>query len=186
MEKKKNKIVVLIGPGGCGKTSVARALEKTGKFEFAPSTTSRAMREGEKDGYDYFFVTSKKFNTMKEKGEMLEYVLFNGNYYGTNLTKIKNILESKNCVLAIEEHGAKKMKEPFPNETITVFIYVPARELKKRMKDRGDSKTHIKDRLILAKQENASRFKFDYIVENKNGKLDECVKEIIEITKKCK
>lgn len=185
-KNKKNKIVVLIGAGGSGKTSVAKKLEETGAFKFAPTTTSRKIRDGEVHGVDYFFVDENEFKKMIDNGEMLEYIQFNGNYYGTNKKRLTDILKEKHCVVCIEENGAKKMKEVFPHQTLTIFIYVPENELKKRMKNRGDSDDHIKSRLKLAKKENAGRFNFDHIVENKFLKLDECVKKVIEITEKCK
>ena len=82
--------------------------------------------------------------------------------------------------------GAKKVKQFFPNEAVTIFLYVPEKELKKRMKLRGDSKEHIKNRLKLAKEENAKRKEFDFVIENRNGELEKAVQDVISIVEKSK
>lgn len=180
----KNKIVVLIGAGGCGKTSIAKKLMETNKYQYSPTTTSRKMRDGEKHGVDYFFVSENEFKSMIENGDFLEYILFNENYYGTNKNNILNILENKHCVLCIDGVGAKKVKKFFPKQAVTIFIYVPEKELAKRMKLRGDSADHIKKRIKLAKEENAKKHEFDFIIENKNGALEKAVQDVIEIVEK--
>lgn len=182
----KNKIIILIGAGGSGKTSIAKKLVETGGYIFAPTTTSRKIRKGEIHGVDYFFVSEEEFLKMIENEEFLEHITFNGNYYGTNKNRLKEILEKKHCILCIEANGAEKVKKHFKDQTISIFVYVPEEELEKRMKDRGDSQEHITRRIALAKEENKHKGDFDFMVENKTNRLDECVDEILKIVEKCK
>ncbi|MBR5817542.1 MAG: hypothetical protein IKY62_02735 [Clostridia bacterium] len=85
MDNKRGKVLIISGSAGSGK-STALTPFKSGKFEefvFSVSATTRAPREGERDGQDYYFVTKEKFEEMLEAGELIEHTFFNGNYYGT-------------------------------------------------------------------------------------------------------
>lgn len=85
MMKKRGMLIVISGPSGVGKGTVAnRLLEKHDNICFSVSATTRAMREGEAEGVNYFYKTTEEFDTMIEQGEFLEYMrVFGKNYYGT-------------------------------------------------------------------------------------------------------
>ena len=84
MMKKRGMLIVISGPSGVGKGTVAnRLLEKHDNICFSVSATTRAMREGEAEGVNYFYKTTEEFDTMIEQGEFLEYMrVFGKNYYG--------------------------------------------------------------------------------------------------------
>ena len=76
MMKKRGMLIVISGPSGVGKGTVAnRLLEKHDNICFSVSATTRAMREGEAEGVNYFYKTTEEFDTMIEQGEFLEYMM---------------------------------------------------------------------------------------------------------------
>ncbi len=178
----KGLLIVLSGPSGSGKDSVLAQLKERGlNMKQSISMTTRAMRQGEKDGVDYYFTDVATFEKYIEEGYFLEYVKYGDNYYGTPRKKIEDLIdEGYNVFLKIEVQGAKNIRNTFP-EAISIFIVPPSMDtLKERLRGRGteSEETYIK-RLGIARDELLRAKEYDYIVIN--DELSVCADDICAI-----
>lgn len=162
-------LIVLSAPSGCGKsTIVGGLLEKRDKLKFSVSATTRAPREGEVDGRDYFFVSHEKFAEMVENGEFLEHARYVENCYGTPRGPVERELDAGNDVLLdIEIQGAFQVRAQRP-DALMVFLLPPSfEELERRLVLRGkDSPEVIRRRLEVARRECLEAEKYDYRIVN--------------------
>ena len=164
-------LFVVVAPSGAGKTTLVDALlKREPNIRLSPSYTTRAPREGEKDGVDYFFVSRPKFEEMIAAGEFLEHADVYGNYYGTSRKWIERELAGDHDVLLeIDWQGAAQVRKLFPHMK-GVFILPPSlEELRKRLKTRGkDSPEAIEKRMASARDEISHVLEFEYIIVNEN------------------
>ncbi|MCM1025277.1 MAG: guanylate kinase [Roseburia sp.] len=175
----KGILIVLSGFSGAGKGSLVRTLlKKYDEYALSVSMTTRAPREGERDGVDYFFTTREKFEETIAENGLVEHALYCGNYYGTPRAYVEEQLTAgKNVILEIEIQGALKIKKKFP-DSLLIFVTPPdAQELKRRLEGRGteDAGT-IARRLARASEESEGIEAYDYIVVNDD--LEECAEEL--------
>ena len=177
---KKGLLLVLSGPSGVGKGTIgAELLKNHSDMCFSVSATTRAMREGEAEGVNYFYKTTEEFERMVEQDEFLEYMcVFGKNYYGTPRKYVDSKLnEGISVLLDIDVKGAMKVKEKMP-EAVTVFIAPPSLAvLKNRLVGRGtESEEAIAMRLAECKTEIAYIPPYDYVIIN--DALDKAVADI--------
>lgn len=170
MSPKAGKLVVISGPSGAGKTSVCRALKLRPGVEFSVSATTRAMRPGEQDGVDYYFLTQAEFERRVAAGEFLEWARYNQNCYGTLKAPMQRALDQgRTFVLEIEVQGTRQLRAAkVPG--IYVFIVPPSPEvLRERLRQRA-ANTHedIEARLCIAEQELAAKDLYDHVVVNED------------------
>lgn len=177
-------LIVLSGPSGVGKGTVRKAVfeSEDNDFQYSVSMTTRQRREGEIEGVDYYFRTRDEFEAMIEKGEMLEYAEYVGNYYGTPLSYVNQTLdEGKDVFLEIEVQGAQQVKEKVP-DGVFIFLTPPdLAELKSRIVNRGtDAEEVIEERMQVAREEIEMMALYDYAVVNDEVHLAvQRIKEII-------
>jgi len=180
--KNTKKLIIITGPSGVGKGTVVKAILKKGiNIWLSISATTRKPRNGEEDGKDYYFLTTKKFKEMINNEMFLEWAEFAGNYYGTPINKInEKIKHGSKVILEIEVEGACQVREKFP-ETIAIFLLPPNKqELEKRIRNRGtDNEESILQRLERADFEMSSSKDFDYVL--KNYEIDKTADEILKI-----
>lgn len=161
-------LVVMSGPGGVGKSTISAALRNEPNFWLSVSATTRAPREGEIHGKDYFFISDSEFDQMVSAGKFLEWAEFAGNRYGTPATQVDIELASgKNVLLEIEISGARQVRLQ-KRDALFVFIAPPSwEELENRLINRGsDSPERRMSRLALAKEEMDAASEFDEILVN--------------------
>jgi guanylate kinase len=163
------QIFVVSGASGSGKTTLVRALQASDpELRFSVSYTTRTSRPGEVDGKDYGFVTEEEFIKLIREGLLVEYVEQFGHYYGTSRTWIDQALKGNRDVLFdVEIHGAKALKEHFPQGNF-VFILPPNLSvLENRLRDRGSlPETELRQRLERARQEVQEAVWYDYLIIN--------------------
>ena len=149
-------LAVISGFSGAGKGTLMRALlERYDNYALSISATTRAPREGEVDGREYFFKTREEFEQMIEHDELVEYAQYVGNYYGTPKEYVfSNLKAGKDVLLEIEIQGALKVRRQFP-DALLLFVTPPSAEvLKNRLIGRGtETMDVIEHRLARALEE---------------------------------
>jgi len=169
VNKPKGLLLVVSGPSGAGKGTICGLLRKAlPDLAYSVSVTTRAPREGEVDGKDYFFKTVSQVKDMIFRGELLEYAQVYGNYYGTPKPYVMGLLnEGRDVLLEIDVQGALQIKKVFP-DGVFVFVVPPTlSELRARIYNRGkDTEEVIEKRLKEATHELRYASKYDYIIVN--------------------
>ncbi len=172
-------LVVVSGPSGCGKdTVVTQLIKRRPGVELSVSCTTRAMREGEHEGVDYYYISEDEFRARLQKGRMLEYTEYAGNLYGTPMDEIEQRLaEKKTVVLVIDVRGGESVKAIYPG-ALLIFIMPPSRqELERRLRARGtECEQEVQNRLKIADYEITRTGFYDEVIENDD--LAKCVDEV--------
>ncbi|MBK9248876.1 MAG: guanylate kinase [Ignavibacteria bacterium] len=164
------QLFVLSAPSGGGKTTVARHLLATfPNLRFSVSATTRMQRPGEIHGKDYFFLSKDEFSIRINQGDLLEYEVIFGNYYGTLRSEVRRILESgESMIFDVDVKGALSLRRAFPDESLLMFIAPPSMDaLEKRLRSRQtESAEQIALRLERAAMEMQSVDFFDEVIIN--------------------
>lgn len=174
-------LFVISGASGVGKSTILkRVMAQQPQLQFSVSATSRAPREGETDGVQYFFVSEQAFRKMIEEGAFVEYDYHMNNYYGTLKSEILNKTKQGDMILDVEPNGAMRVREIYPTATL-IYIAPPSLEiLEQRLRSRNDTpEEQIKLRSERAAWENAQKDKYDYVVIN--DVLDDAVAQVLQI-----
>ena len=181
------KVIIFSAPSGSGKSTIIGRLmaHKELNMAFSISCTSRQPRGAERDGVEYFFVTSDEFRRKIADGEFLEYEeVYKDRYYGTLKSQVERQLEAgENVVLDVDVKGACNIKQFYGDRALALFIQPPSLdELRRRLEGRGtDAPSVIEDRLARAEFELGFAQKFDKVIVNDD--LDRAVSEALEAVK---
>ncbi len=184
--KNKGILLVLSGPSGTGKGTIANKLIEDKDIVLSISATTRLPRDTEIDGKHYYFKSKDEFFNMLENNKLLEYAEYCGNYYGTPEENIdKWINEGKTVILEIETVGALKVKQKRP-DAVLIFISPPSIEEQLRRLKNADTgvRNDIEKRIEKSREELKLADKYDYVVINDS--LDRAVNEIKDIINKSK
>lgn len=179
---KKGMLIVMSAPSGCGKDTIFQELKKLrDDVVESVSATTRAPRENEVDGVNYFFKSTEEFEKMIEDDLLLEYASYNDCYYGTPIAGVNQAInDGKICFLIIEVNGAKNIIAKF-NDVVSIFVMPPSLDvLKQRLVNRQTNDlSDIDNRLKIAEKEikNANIYKYNVV----NDDLSVAVNEINEI-----
>ena len=175
-------LVVVSGFSGAGKgTLMKELLKRYDNYALSISATTRAPREGETDGKEYFFVTKEQFEKMRDERKLVEYAQYVNNYYGTPKEYVEQkMAEGKDVILEIEIQGALKVKKRFP-DALLLFVTPPsAEELRRRLVGRGTETLEvINARLVRGAEEAPGMEAYDYLLINDD--LDRCVEEMHQL-----
>ena len=175
-------LVVVSGFSGAGKgTLMKELLKRYDNYALSISATTRAPREGETDGKEYFFVSKEQFEKMRDEQKLIEYAQYVNHYYGTPKEYVEQkMAEGKDVILEIEIQGALKVKKRFP-DALLLFVTPPsAEELRKRLVGRGTETLEvINARLARAAEEASGMEAYDYLLINDD--LDRCVEEMHQL-----
>ena len=181
IKEKKGAILIISGPSGCGKSTLLKEVYKDiDDYYFSISTTTRAPREGEVNGVDYFFVTKEEFEQDINNGDFLEYAKVHDNYYGTSLKPIKEALEQgKLVIFDIDVQGHEIVRNKLDSIVTSVFITTPSLTLlEERLNARNtDSIEIIEKRINNAKIEVGFFQDYDYLIINDD--LEIAAKELV-------
>ncbi len=175
-------IYIITAPSGAGKTSLVNAfVKKVKNIEISISFTTRAKRNKEEHGVNYFFIDHEKFDMMIKEHAFIEFAHVFGQYYGTSRQYVENKLKQGiDIILEIDWQGARQILTQY-QQAITVFILPPSRDtLKQRLIARGqdDSQT-IERRWIEARKEMSHFHEFDYLLINDD--FDKTLSELMGI-----
>jgi guanylate kinase len=162
-------LIVVSSPSGGGKgTLIRRALKTVPNLGYSISITTRAPREGEVNGRDYFFVSTERFNQMVSAGEFLEWAVVHGNLYGTSHVEIERELsEGHDIILEIDVQGAMSVRR-LVADAVSIFILPPSfKTLRDRLIGRGSERPDdLELRLRNSRDEVEHYREFQYLVIN--------------------
>jgi guanylate kinase len=174
-------LVVLSGPSGTGKDAVLSRMKKTGyPAEFITTVTTRPKRPREKDGVDYEFISTGRFQEMLKNKQFLEYANVYGNWYGVPREPVSQALEQgQDVILKVDCQGAATIKKLAP-QAVFIFVVPPSmEELAARLKGRRTESDFDCDlRLKTAEDEMKQLPLFDYVVVSQQGKIELAVAAI--------
>jgi guanylate kinase len=178
------RLIVVSGPSGTGKSSLLRNLMNvpdldSHQLQLSVSATTRAPRNGEQHGLDYFFFTQEQFQSAVDRGEFLEHAVYNGNMYGTPSHPVRDAMaKGATVILEIEVQGAMLVRERAPT-AFFVFVDVPNfNDLERRLRARGtEDDFTIHQRLVQARRERDEAHRYDLRVIN--NELKEAVQEFV-------
>jgi guanylate kinase len=165
------QLIVLSAPSGAGKTTITKRIlaSHADRLTFSISATTRAMRNGERDGIDYYFLSKEDFVHKIKNNELIEYEEIFGNYYGTLVSEIDRARSlGKSLIFDIDVKGGISIRTRFPDDSLLIFIAPPSLEvLRERLTKRGtESADVIERRLARAKMEMEMAEVYDHVVVN--------------------
>ncbi len=178
-------LIVISGPSGVGKDTIARSLIDTNpdQFYFVVTATTRPPREGEVHGEDYFFVSNDEFATMIDNNELLEYAVVYNDFKGIPKQQIRDAMASgRDVIMRVDVQGAATVRKLIPN-AITVFLTTESEdELVRRLRERRSETTEgLNLRIATARQEMKRMKEFNYWVINSEDRQETAVQQIASI-----
>lgn len=172
-------MIVVSAPSGAGKTTVVtRVLNELDGLRFSVSHTTRAPRAGEQDGVEYHFIEVPAFERLRDTGQLLEWALNYGHYYGTGVAELERARrDGVDLLLDLDVKGAAQVRNKIA-DAVTVFVLPPSyADLERRLRGRGqDDEASIRRRLDVAREELSFYHAYDYAVINED--LNSCVESM--------
>jgi len=171
---------VVSGPSGSGKTTLCRRFSGSDPAAvYAVSATTRAPREGERHGVDYYFLDREEFERRATRGEFLEYAEVHGRFYGTLKSEVLGHIEAgRDVLMDIDVQGAelvRRQTDPVIQESfVDIFILPPSdEELERRLSGRGtETAEQLRLRLDNAREEMGYWDRYRYTVVSADKETD--------------
>ena len=179
-------LVVLSGPSGVGKDAALNRLRTLDRpWYFVVTATTRPMRPGERNGFDYIFLQDDQFQAMLKEGEFLEHAQVYGNWYGVPKQQARDAMaEGMDVILKVDVQGAATIKNMAPDAVFVFLVPHSMDELKERLQKRAtetDGDLELRSGIVEVEMRHLSAF--DYRVVNRDGCLDDavgCIDSIIQ------
>lgn len=184
-------LFIFSAPSGAGKDTVIQALKHEGlDLHFALTCTTRARRPNEIEGVHYYFKTLAEFERMRDAGELLEWSLVHGNFYGVPREPVRQALRrGQDVLLKIDVQGAEKVKREHP-DAVLIFLLPPSAETSiEWMRRRGtETEAELQRRIQSMQSELSSLCNYDYVVVNPQGHVERAVEKVkaIIIAERCR
>ncbi len=181
------KLIVFTAPSGAGKTTIVRSLLNTfDNLAFSVSATTRAKRDGEVHGRDYYFIGVNEFKSLMQVNAFLEWEeVYENQFYGTLKSEVERLWKEGKCVIFdIDVKGALNIKKAYPAETLTVFVKPPSPEiLFERLRNRkSESEESLQKRINRAAFELTFEKHFDIVLVN--DVLEDALKNATDIAER--
>lgn len=166
------KLILFCGPSGSGKTSIVQhLLKKFPQLSFSVSATTRAKRQNELNGKDYYFLSIEEFKKKIQNNEFLEWeeVYMNG-FYGTLRSEIKKISDRQQVVIFdVDVEGGMNIKNAYGDQLLDIFVMPPGiDELKKRLVARAtETDESLLARILRAEEELGYSVRFSNVIVNR-------------------
>lgn len=177
-------LIVISGPSGAGKDSILHGLQQRGlDIHFVVTATTRARREDEIHGVDYFFLSKEEFARMIDQDELIEYAIVYNDYKGIPKQQVRDALASgKDVIMRLDVQGAATVRNLAP-EAVLIFITTSSEEeLVRRLKTRKtETDEDLRLRIATARQELKRVDEFDYVIINQDGCLNQTIQTVISI-----
>ncbi len=165
------KLIIVCAPSGAGKTTIAKhLLNRFANFAFSISATTRPIRQSEKDGIDYYFLTIDEFKQKISNDEFAEFEenYISGNFYGTLKSEIRRLHDLNKIILFdVDVRGARSLKKLFGDHALVIFVKAPISVLEERLRNRHtETEETIQKRLAAAPKELEFQDEADVVIEN--------------------
>jgi len=178
------KIFAIIGPGGSGKGTIIEGItsQYSDLVEGAATATTRPKKTPGEVAKYRIFLTEREFKDLDKEGKLIEKNFFKDNWYGAPKEEVYKILEKgKNVIIEVDLNGLQSFRKVFSN-VVSIFIDAHLETYKKRMANRGmETPEEIKKRMKITEWELQNKHLCDYIIENREGKPQEAVENVIKI-----
>ncbi|HEY64267.1 MAG TPA: guanylate kinase [Caldilineae bacterium] len=177
-------MVVISGPSGVGKDATLKRMKELGyPFYFVVTATTRPRRPDEVDGVDYHFVSMAEFADMIDRDELLEYAIVYGDYKGIPKRHVREALASgRDVIMRLDVQGAATVRSLIP-QVVTIFLMPESEEelVERLQRRKTEPPEKLKMRIATARKEILRVTEFDYVVVNREGRLDETVEQVVAI-----
>lgn len=170
-------MIILVGASASGKTEVAKMLGKLFQMRKVITHTTRPMRENEKDGVDYYFVTREEFLNLKKMNFFVETTEYNDNFYGTSRKELED-----NKVLIVDPNGLQSFLKLKDERVISFFMNATKETRRLRMIKRGDKIEDAIKRIATDDQKfnDSAMNTCDYVIDSEKQSVKSCALEVYE------
>lgn len=180
-----NPIIIISGPAGVGKTTVAKALQRNHpNLQTSVTYTTRPPRPEAPEDKKIYYINNAEFEKMIEEEKFLEWAKVHGQYYGTHKEETLNKLKENPVIFNIDIQGAKQIMEKMAGEQIVSIFLLPdtKEQIKERILKRGHSDPEdLSRRLETAEKELLEQDIYQYKITNSEGKIDETISQVEKI-----
>lgn len=181
---RRGAMFIIEGPSGAGKgTVIKEILARDPHIKFSVSVTTRAPRNNEVNGVDYYFISDAEYDKLVAEDAFYEYVDSQyGSRYGTLRSEVDSFINvGEDVLFDLDWMGARQMREKAGADVVTIYLLPPSiKEVRRRLEGRGtDSKEVIEKRMNLVLEKISHWNEFDYVVVNET--LEDTVEKIRRI-----
>ncbi len=181
-----SRIIIISGPSGAGEDSIIEGLKNKTPIERVITTTTREPREGESQGSPYYFISKDEFKRKIKNDEFVEWAQhYNDNYYGVTKEELQRVANSGALgVWKVDFKGVQSAKKMFPGIKAVLITVESPEILKKRLIKRGETdEKYIEERMKYSNEFLKHKDLYDFVVVNKEGKLDEAIETLYNYLK---